>query len=124
MSAENVNAWWWMQPSSNRSPPGKFPSIREKNREFCKFEGVATTCPRTNTRHYRRFSTKFPVRIEPGILLSNREFFLSNREFSNAKTGKPGALTRLRVVSPGRESACLQLCAALPYSRKREAIIP
>src|SRR5262249_41101676 len=79
--------WWWMQPASNPSPRGKFPSIREKNREFCKFEGVATTCPRTNSRHYGRFSAKFPVRIGPGILLSNREFFLSNREFSNAKTG-------------------------------------
>ena len=80
-------AWLWMQCGSNRSPRGKFPSIREKNWEFCKFEGVAITCPRTNTRHFRRFSAKFPVRTEPGILLSNREFFLSNREISSAKTG-------------------------------------
>ena len=83
----DLTAWLWMQCGSNRSPRGKFPSIREKNWEFCKFEGVAITCPRTNTRHFRRFSAKFPVRIEPGILLSNREFFLSNREISSAKTG-------------------------------------
>src|SRR6266550_4769704 len=83
----DLTAWLWMQCGSNRSPRGKFPSIREKNWEFCKFEGVAITYPRTNTRHFRRFSAKFPVRIEPGILLSNREFFLSNREISSAKTG-------------------------------------
>src|SRR5438552_16397154 len=76
-----------MQPPSTRPPGGKLTSIREKNREFCKFEGIATTCARANTRHFRRFSAKFPVRIEPGILLSNREFFLSNREISSAKTG-------------------------------------
>jgi catechol 2,3-dioxygenase-like lactoylglutathione lyase family enzyme len=79
---------------------GQFPSIREKNREFCKFEGIATTCPRANTRHFRRFSAKFPVRIEPGILLSNREFFLSNRETFKCENGKSARSQCLRVVSP------------------------
>src|SRR5262249_47548707 len=73
---------------SNRSPRGKFPSIREKNREFCKFEGVATTCLRKNTRHYRRFSAKFPVRIEPGILFVEPGIF----KCENGKTRRARAL--------------------------------
>src|SRR5437763_12761971 len=59
-------AWWWMQPPSNRSPGGKFPSIREKNREFCKFEGIATTCPRTNTRHFQKVFGKIPCKNRTG----------------------------------------------------------
>jgi hypothetical protein len=66
--------------------------------------GVAITGPRTNTRHFRRFSAKFPVRIEPGILLSNREFFLSNREISSAKTGnrRPSYARPLPTRGKGR----------------------
>jgi hypothetical protein len=82
---------------------GQFPSIREKNREFCKFEGIATTCPRANTRHFRRFSAKFPVRIEPGILLSNREFFLSNRETFKCENGKSARSRAYELSLPGRE---------------------
>ena len=87
---------------------GQFPSIREKNREFCKFEGIATTCPRANTRHFRRFSAKFPVRIEPGILLSNREFFLSNRETfkcENGKSARSRAYVLTSCLSPVEKSA-------------------
>src|SRR5438552_2641452 len=92
-----------MQPPSTRPPGGKLTSIREKNREFCKFEGIATTCPRTNTRHFRRFSAKFPVRIEPGILLSNREFFLSNREIFKCENGKSARSRAYELSLPGRE---------------------
>jgi hypothetical protein len=115
-------AWLWMQASSNRSPRGKFPSIREKNREFCKFEGFATTCARTNTRHFRRFSSKFPVRIEPGILLSNREFFLSNREIFKCENGKPARSRALRLVSPRQGKARLPSYAR-PLPTRGEASI-
>src|SRR5262245_26595394 len=102
-----------MQPPSNRSPRGKFPSIREKNREFCKFEGVATTCARTNARRFRRFVAKFPVRIEPGILLSNRELFFSNREIRVRKR-EVGGRTRFTSVCLAEKSARPQLKAS-PY---------
>src|SRR5262245_26645719 len=40
MAAENVNAWWWMQPPSNRSHPVKFPDNRENTGNFARFGPV------------------------------------------------------------------------------------
>src|SRR5262245_55516792 len=73
--------------SSHRTGLHGFPSTREKNREYCKFDGVATTCPRTNTRNFRRLSAKFPVRIEPRILFIEQEIIFIDLEFTNAKKG-------------------------------------
>jgi len=50
----------------------KIPSIREKNREFCKFKG-SSTIGVENSRCFGRLSAKFRIK-------SNREFFGANRE--------------------------------------------
>src|SRR5262249_568441 len=69
---------------------------------FVNLRGRATTWPRTYTRHFRRFGAKFPVGIELGILLSNREFFLPNREISSAKTRNQRAHALYECL-PGKE---------------------
>ena len=61
----------------------------------------ANKCPT-----FQAFSAKFPVRIEPGIFWSNREFFLSNREISSAKPGN-----RCAHALAGREKRAPQLKA-------------
>src|SRR5262245_47881327 len=95
--------------SSHRTGLHGFPSTREKNREYCKFDGVATTCPRTNTRNFRRLSAKFPVRIEPGILFIEPGILFVDREFSSAKTGnrRARALTSCLFPAGNRTSPAM-----------------
>jgi hypothetical protein len=82
---------------------GQFPSIREKNREFCKFEGIATTCPRANTRHFRRFSAKFPVRIEPGIPFVEPGILFVEPGVFKCENAKPARSRAYELWLPGRE---------------------
>jgi hypothetical protein len=60
-----------IEPVSSR----QIPVYQGKNREFCRVEGVVSYLPANKCPMSQRVSAKFPVRSEPGILLSNREIF-------------------------------------------------
>jgi hypothetical protein len=53
------NAWWWMQPASNRSLPPGFPAIREKNRDLSNF-APSWGYDRRRSAMLARLPTKIP----------------------------------------------------------------
>jgi hypothetical protein len=55
------------------------------------------------------------VRIEPGILLSNREFFLSNRETFKCENGKSARSRAYELSLPGREKRGVPSSYARPF---------
>src|SRR5262245_42412460 len=98
---------WWMPLPSNRSP--RVPVDQGKDREYWKFNGVATTCPRTNTQNFRRLSAKFPVRIEPGILYHRTGNSFRRPGIFKCENGKsaPRALTSCLFPAGNRTSPAM-----------------
>src|SRR5262249_39278617 len=86
---------------------GQIPVYQEKNREFCKFEGVATTCPRTNTRHFRRVARSVDqVRLHIGkapAILDQCSAEIASRERGVDTDGKPSALAPGTGLEAGRD---------------------
>ena len=72
MSAENVNAWWWMQSASNRSHLSKFPENWEDIGNFAFFG----PCGGLIGEQFQKFAGKIPVQ-------GNWEFILRKWETQN-----------------------------------------